>query len=125
MSATKQYELVYIAAPEATEQQLAELHELVVGIAAKFNGTIDRTEAWGRRRLAYTIGRHKEGIYVLEVIIGQWRPGQGARSPAEGVGPRHPPSRRPRRRGPGDCGARQGAAPGDVGPPPRGARPAG
>ena len=68
MSATKQYELVYIAAPEATEQQLAELHELVVGITAKFNGTIDRTEAWGRRRLAYTIGRHKEGIYVLEVI---------------------------------------------------------
>ena len=70
MSATKQYELVYIAAPEATEQQLAELHELVVGITAKFNGTIDRTEAWGRRRLAYTIGRHKEGIYVLEVISG-------------------------------------------------------
>ena len=70
MSATKQYELVYIAAPEATEQQLAELHELVAGITAKFNGTIDRTEAWGRRRLAYTIGRHKEGIYVLEVISG-------------------------------------------------------
>jgi small subunit ribosomal protein S6 len=70
MSATKQYELVYIAAPEATEQQLAELHDLVVGIAAKFNGTVDRTEAWGRRRLAYTIGRHKEGIYVLEVISG-------------------------------------------------------
>ena len=70
MSATKQYELVYIVAPEATEQQLAELHEQVVGITAKFNGTIDRTEAWGRRRLAYTIGRHKEGIYVLEVISG-------------------------------------------------------
>ena len=70
MSATKQYELVYIVAPEATEQQLAELHELVVGIASKFGGTIDRTEAWGRRRLAYTIGRHKEGIYVLEVISG-------------------------------------------------------
>ena len=34
MSATKQYELVYIAAPEATEQQLAELHDLVVGITA-------------------------------------------------------------------------------------------
>ena len=70
MSATKQYELVYIAAPEATEQQLAELHELVVGIAAKFNGTIDRTEAWGRRRLAYEIGPHKEGVYVLELING-------------------------------------------------------
>ena len=70
MSATKQYELVYIVAPEATEQQLAELHEQVAGITARFGGTIDRTEAWGRRRLAYAIGRHKEGIYVLEVISG-------------------------------------------------------
>jgi small subunit ribosomal protein S6 len=70
MSATKQYELVYIAAPETTEEQLAELHTLVEGIVSRFGGTIDRTEPWGRRRLAYAIGRHREGIYVLEVITG-------------------------------------------------------
>jgi small subunit ribosomal protein S6 len=33
-------------------------------------GTIEKTENWGRRRLAYEIGRHKEGTYVLEVIDG-------------------------------------------------------
>jgi small subunit ribosomal protein S6 len=70
MSATKQYELVYIVAPEATEEQVAEIHTQVETVVGRFHGTIDRTENWGRRRLAYHIGRHKEGIYVLEVIIG-------------------------------------------------------
>jgi small subunit ribosomal protein S6 len=70
MSATKQYELVYIAAPETTEEQLNELHAQVEGIVKRFNGTIDRTEPWGRRRLAFPIGRHREGLYVLEVISG-------------------------------------------------------
>ncbi len=36
-------------------------------------GKIDKTEnslPWGRRKLAYEIGHHKEGFYVLEVITG-------------------------------------------------------
>ena len=33
-------------------------------------GQIEKTENWGRRKLAYEIGRHKEGTYVLEVILG-------------------------------------------------------
>ena len=33
-------------------------------------GQIEKTENWGRRKLAYEIGHHKEGTYVLEVIIG-------------------------------------------------------
>ena len=32
--------------------------------------TIEKTENWGRRKLAYEIGRHREGVYVLEVING-------------------------------------------------------
>lgn len=70
MSATKQYELVYIVAPEATEEQVADLHTKVEQVVAQFSGTIDKTDNWGRRRLAYPIGRYKEGIYVLEVISG-------------------------------------------------------
>ena len=37
---------------------------------ARLNGQIEKTENWGRRRLAYEIGHHKEGVYVLEVING-------------------------------------------------------
>ena len=34
------------------------------------NGQLEKTDNWGRRKLAYEIGRHKEGTYVLEVING-------------------------------------------------------
>jgi small subunit ribosomal protein S6 len=70
MSTVKQYELVYIAAPEATEEQLAALATEVQQVVGRFQGTIEKTDVWGRRRLAYQIGRYKEGIYVLHVIHG-------------------------------------------------------
>ena len=66
----RKYELVYIASPDATDEQVTELHTQVEGIAQRMGGKIDKTENWGRRRLAYEIGRHKEGTYVLEVIDG-------------------------------------------------------
>jgi small subunit ribosomal protein S6 len=68
MSTLKQYELVYIVAPEATDEQLAAVHTEVEAVVARFQGTLDRSEPWGRRKLAYPIGRYKEGIYVLEVF---------------------------------------------------------
>ncbi len=70
MSTHRQYELVYIASPDATEEALAELHQQVQAVVDRFEGTIERTENWGRRRLAYEIERQREGIYVLELING-------------------------------------------------------
>ncbi len=64
------YELIYILEPDATEQQVADMHALVEGIVQKLGGVLEKTEPWGRRKLAYEIGRHKEGFYVLEVIQG-------------------------------------------------------
>jgi small subunit ribosomal protein S6 len=66
----RKYELVYVVSPDATDEQVTELHTQVEGIAQRMGGAIDKTENWGRRRLAYEIGRHKEGTYVLEVIDG-------------------------------------------------------
>jgi small subunit ribosomal protein S6 len=70
MSTTRQYELVYIARPDTTEEALAELHTQVASIVERFGGTIERTEQWGRRKLAYEISRQREGVYVLEVLNG-------------------------------------------------------
>ena len=64
------YELVYVVSPDATEEGVADLHTQVEGIVQRLGGQIEKTENWGRRRLAYEIGRHKEGTYVLEVISG-------------------------------------------------------
>jgi len=66
----RQYELVYILPPESTDEQVAELHTQVEGIISRLNGTLEKTDNWGRRRLAYEIGHHKEGVYVLQVING-------------------------------------------------------
>lgn len=66
----RQYELVYILPPETTEQQAGELHEQIAAVVSRLNGQIEKTENWGRRKLAYEIAHFKEGVYVLEVING-------------------------------------------------------
>src|SRR5262245_8125690 len=66
----RQYELVYILPPDTTEQQATDMHDQVQSIVSRTNGRIEKTDVWGRRKLAYEIGPHKEGFYVLEVVQG-------------------------------------------------------
>jgi len=68
--ADRQYELVYILPPDTTEEQAKELHEQLEAIVTRMHGQIEKSENWGRRRLAYEIAHQKEGVYVLEVING-------------------------------------------------------
>jgi small subunit ribosomal protein S6 len=68
--ADRQYELVYILPPETTEQQIADIHTQVEGVVSRLHGQIERTDNWGRKKLAYEIGHHKEGVYVLDVVNG-------------------------------------------------------
>src|SRR5213594_4004682 len=53
--ADRQYELVYILPPDTTDQQVTELHQQVEAVVSRLNGQIEKTENWGRRRLAYQI----------------------------------------------------------------------
>jgi small subunit ribosomal protein S6 len=68
MSATRQYELVYLITPDASEQEIADLHTQIEQIVTRFNATLEKTENWGRRKLAYEIGHHREAVYVVETI---------------------------------------------------------
>jgi small subunit ribosomal protein S6 len=70
VSQNRQYELIYVVSSDATDQQIADLHTQVEEITGRYSGTLDKTENWGRRKLAYEIGPHREGTYVLEVITG-------------------------------------------------------
>jgi small subunit ribosomal protein S6 len=67
---TRKYELVYVVSPDASDEQVTELHTQIEGIVQRMGGQLEKTENWGRRKLAYEIGRHKEGTYVLELING-------------------------------------------------------
>ena len=68
--ADRQYELVYILPPDTTEEQVNELHGQLDAVISRMNGRVEKTENWGRRKLAYEIGHNKEGVYVLETING-------------------------------------------------------
>jgi small subunit ribosomal protein S6 len=66
----RKYELVYVVSPDASDDQVTALHTQVEETVTRMGGQLEKTENWGRRKLAYEIGRHKEATYVLEVING-------------------------------------------------------
>jgi small subunit ribosomal protein S6 len=70
MNGQRQYELVYVVSPQASEQDVTDLHAQIEATVARFGAQLVKTENWGRRKLAYQIGGHKEATYVLEVIDG-------------------------------------------------------
>ena len=70
MPESRQYELVYVVSPEVGEDGVTDLHTQVETIVSDLGGRIEKTENWGRRRLAYEIGKHREGTYVVDLIEG-------------------------------------------------------
>jgi small subunit ribosomal protein S6 len=59
------YELVCIIHPDLDEAAFNGIIEKVKGWVGEIGGSVDKTEVWGRKRLAYIIKKQKEGQYVL------------------------------------------------------------
>ncbi len=57
------YDLVFILTPELGEDAATAAVEEYRKIIRDAGNTPDQDDHWGRRRLAYLIGRHREGIY--------------------------------------------------------------
>ncbi len=64
------YEILFIADPNLGETDVDTLTTHVQGFVEKEGGRISKVEKWGKKRLAYTVGRHREGYYVLLVAEG-------------------------------------------------------
>lgn len=64
------YEFLFIADPNLGEPEVDALTAQVQGYVEKESGKIQKVEKWGKKRLAYGIGRHREGSYVLLVAEG-------------------------------------------------------
>jgi small subunit ribosomal protein S6 len=64
------YEVLFIADPNLSEPDVDKLTETVQGYAEKEGGKTQKVEKWGKKRLAYGVGKHKEGWYVLLVAEG-------------------------------------------------------
>ncbi|GAB3127606.1 small subunit ribosomal protein S6 [Leifsonia psychrotolerans] len=60
-----QYELMVILDPEIDERTVAPSLDKFLNVIRNANGTIDKVDVWGRRRLAYEINKKTEGIYAV------------------------------------------------------------
>ncbi|MGE0456070.1 MAG: 30S ribosomal protein S6 [Vicinamibacteria bacterium] len=65
------YEILFIADPNLGEPEVDALTTQIQGYAEKEGAQIQKIEKWGKKRLAYPVGRHREGSYVLLVVEGQ------------------------------------------------------
>ena len=61
----RKYELVCIVHPDLDETAFNGIIEKVKAWIAETNGSMDKVEVWGRKRLAYTVKKQREGQYVL------------------------------------------------------------
>lgn len=59
------YEILLLLDPELPEERQAEVVERTRTLIEGGGGTVDRHDAWGRRRLAYEIGKKTDGAYHL------------------------------------------------------------
>jgi small subunit ribosomal protein S6 len=61
----RKYELVCIIQPDLDETVFNETLERIQGWVTESGGSVEKTEDWGRRKLAYMIHKQTEGHYVL------------------------------------------------------------
>lgn len=62
------YEVLFILSPQVPEEEATALISEFRSVAEKTGATLKNEEAWGRRRLAYTIQKFTEGNYHLFVF---------------------------------------------------------
>jgi small subunit ribosomal protein S6 len=62
------YEILILLDPEAADGHQEELVARVRALVEGSGGTWRSHDAWGRRRLAYEIGKKSEGVYHLVVF---------------------------------------------------------
>ncbi len=61
----RKYEMMVILNPEIDERTVAPALEKLLTVVSANGGSVDETDIWGKRRLAYQIEKHSEGIYAV------------------------------------------------------------
>ena len=59
------YEIMVILDPTLDERTVAPSLETFLNVIRKDGGSVDKVDIWGKRRLAYEIAKHAEGIYAV------------------------------------------------------------
>ena len=59
------YEELFIVRPDATDEEVDPLVEQLRSVVTQAGGTLDKTDKWGVRKLAYRVLKYNEGQYIL------------------------------------------------------------
>ncbi|HLY29963.1 MAG TPA: 30S ribosomal protein S6 [Ktedonobacterales bacterium] len=66
---SRDYELGIVLNPEVGDEQARAIVERVTQTIVNHDGQVVRVNAWGRRRLAYPIEHHRDGLYFFFDLI--------------------------------------------------------
>jgi len=66
----RNYEVVFVAAPTLTTEELDRFINHVQTVVESKNGKVVKVDNWGKKSLAYKIKRFREGYYVVLSIEG-------------------------------------------------------
>lgn len=61
----RKYELLVLIQPDLDETSLNEVTTKITGWVTDAGGTIEKTDNWGKRRMAYQIQKQRESLYIL------------------------------------------------------------
>jgi small subunit ribosomal protein S6 len=64
------YELMFIVRPDMPEEDLDKLISTLESSVTTSGGTVKSVDRMGKRRLAYTVRRFHDGIYILLTLEG-------------------------------------------------------
>ena len=64
------YELMFIVRPDMPEEDLDKLISTLETAVSSSGGTVKNVEKMGKRRLAYTVRRFHDGVYILLTVEG-------------------------------------------------------
>jgi small subunit ribosomal protein S6 len=59
------YEELFIVRPDAPDEDVDHLVEQLQSFLTGASATVDKVDKWGKRKLAYRIGKFREGAYIL------------------------------------------------------------
>ena len=59
------YEELFILKPDTVEEEVDGFVEQIQHVITNGKGTIDKTDKWGVRKLAYRVQKYNEGLYIL------------------------------------------------------------
>ena len=61
----RDYELMVVLDPNLDESAIEAINTRIQSLVTQRGGTVESVDVWGRRRLAYPIGRFRDGVYIL------------------------------------------------------------